>query len=103
MSDDPKDVGRRDTLKLATLAAALGAGLSVSLHAEDAEAGESMLAIKFYQANGKGEAELLHSVPLPDAVSKRLLESDPSQLQWKCYSAKDAVVGAGPLPLKVRR
>jgi hypothetical protein len=101
-----KELGRRDTLRLATLAAALGAGLSVSLHADEASAADekgaaAQLQIKFYRQQQKGEALLVYTAVLPEEASKKLLEA-PGLVQWKGYS-REAVLGAGQMQFKVEQ
>jgi hypothetical protein len=101
------ELGRRDTLRLATLAAALGAGLSVSLHVDDASAADekgaaaTQLQIKFYRQQQKGEALLVYTAVLPEEASKKLLEA-PGLVQWKGYS-REAVLGAGQMQFKVEQ
>jgi len=73
MSNDAKKVGRRDTLKLATAATALSAGLGVVLDATEASA-ETVklkaaalgnLTAKLYKLNADGKAtELIETVDL---------------------------------------
>lgn len=95
------DLGRRETLRLATLAAALGAGLSVTLHAEEASADGSQLQLKLYRAQQKGDPLLVYTVNLPDDASKKLLEA-PSVVQWKMYS-KDKSIGESQVQLKLEQ
>jgi hypothetical protein len=102
-----KALGRRETLQLATLAAALGAGLSVSLHVDEANAADekggeaTQLQIKFYRQQQKGEALLVYTAVLPADASKKLLEA-PGLVQWKGYS-REAVLGAGQMQFKVEQ
>jgi hypothetical protein len=85
------EIGRRETLRLAALAAALGAGLSVSLHVDEASAEGSQLQFKFYRAQQKG-----------DEISRKLLEA-PGLVQLKCYGQKDSLVGASQMQFKVEQ
>ncbi len=104
MSDDKKEVGRRETLQLAALTAALGAGLAVSFHASDADAeGAPQPQLKFYPAQQKGEPQLVHSLLLPADVTKTLSEIDPAQIQLKYYgSQKEApLLGATQVQWKL--
>jgi hypothetical protein len=102
-----KELGRRETLQLATLAAALGAGLSVSLHVAEASAAEekgaeaTQLQLKFYRAQQKGEAQLVYATVLPVEVSKALLEA-PGLVQVKGYG-KEALLGTGQMQFKVEQ
>jgi hypothetical protein len=91
-------IGRRDTLRLATLAAALGAGLSVSLHADEAHAEGEVLQFKFYR-QVKDQAQLVYTATLPVEASKTLL-SAPGLVQVKGYQ-KDMLVGSGQMQLKI--
>jgi hypothetical protein len=86
------EIGRRETLRLATLAAALGAGLSVSLHVDEASAEGSQLQFRFYRSQKKGEPQLVYTTALPEEISRKLLEA-PGLVQLKCYAQKDALVG----------
>jgi hypothetical protein len=96
------ELGRRETLRLATLAAALGAGLSVSLHVDEASAEGSQLQLKFYRQQQKGEAQLVYATTLPEEASRKLLEA-PGLVQLKCYGQKDALIGASQLQLKIEQ
>ena len=98
-----RELGRRETLQLATLAAALGAGLSVSLHVGEAGAAEdaTQLQLKFYRVQQKGEAQLVYTAVLPEDASKKLLEA-PGLVQWKGFT-KEALVGAGQMQFKVEQ
>lgn len=80
MSNDAKKVGRRDTLKLATAATALSAGLGVVLDAGEAVAAETVklkanalgsLSAKLYKdlPDGKG-SELIATVDLSAFAGK---------------------------------
>ncbi|HEX3773273.1 MAG TPA: hypothetical protein VHV51_02355 [Polyangiaceae bacterium] len=96
------EIGRRETLRLATLAAALGAGLSVSLHVDEASAAEgAQLQIKFYR-QVKGEAQLVYTAALPEDAGKKMLEA-PGLIQLKCYQQKEALVGASQMQLKIEQ
>lgn len=104
MSDDKKEVGRRETLQLAALTAALGAGLAVSFHASEADAdGNPQLQLKFYRSQQKGEPQLVHAITLPDDVTKKLAEIDPAQVQIKWYGTqKEApLLGASQVQWKL--
>jgi hypothetical protein len=96
------DVGRRETLQLATLAAALGAGLSVSFHADPASAdGAQQLQFKFYrqQQKGEGEMDLVYTATLPEDVSQKLLGAFQGRLQLKCYGTD--LLGSSSMQVKV--
>lgn len=95
------ELGRRETLRLATLAAALGAGLSVTLHVEDAHADGTQLQLKLYRPQANGEAQLVYTTNLPDDASKRLLTA-PGLVQWKLYS-KDKSIGEAQVQLKLEQ
>jgi hypothetical protein len=96
------EIGRRDTLRLATLAAALGAGLSVTFHTEGASAeGAQQLQLKFYRQQQKGEPLLVYAATLPEEASKKLLEA-PGLVQWKCY-AKESLLGTSQMQLKLEQ
>jgi hypothetical protein len=96
------ELGRRDTLRLATLAAALGAGLSVSFHTDEASADAAQqLQIKFYR-QAKEQSQLVHTAVLPPEVSKRLLEA-PGLVQFKCYSSPGDLLGASQMQLKLEQ
>ncbi len=95
------DIGRRETLRLATLAAALGAGLSVTLHVDEAHADGTQLQLKLYRAQQKGDAQLVFSANLPEDASKRLLEA-PGLVQWKLYS-KEKSIGESQVQLKLEQ
>jgi hypothetical protein len=96
------EIGRRETLRLAALAAALGAGLSVSLHVDEASAEGSQLQFKFYRAQQKGDPQLVYATLLPDEISRKLLEA-PGLVQLKCYGQKDSLVGASQMQFKVEQ
>jgi hypothetical protein len=96
------DVGRRETLRLATLAAALGAGLSVSFHTEPASAdGAHQLQFKFYREQQKGKSDLVlaFTATLPEEASKKLLEAPGGRLQLKCFSTE--LLGTSQMQIKV--
>jgi hypothetical protein len=96
------DIGRRETLQLATLAAALGAGLAVSFHAEPASAdGAQQLQFKFYREQEKGRTDLVlaFTAALPEDASKKLLSAPGGRLQLKCYGTE--LLGASPMQIKV--
>src|ERR1700759_3614967 len=96
------ELGRRETLRLPTLAAALGAGLCVSLHVDEANAVEgSQLQIKFYR-QFKDDSQLVYTATVPDEVSKKMLEA-PGLVQIKCYQQKEALVGASQMQLKLEQ
>jgi hypothetical protein len=96
------EIGRRETMRLATLAAALGAGLSVSLHVENASAEGAQLQLKFYREQQKGDALLLYTTALPEEVSRKLLEA-PGLVQLKCYGQKESLVGSSQMQFKVEQ
>jgi len=98
------DVGRRETLRLATLAAALGAGLSVSFHSDPASAeGAQQLQLKFYreQQKGGGEAQLVYTATIPEDASKKLLEAPGGRLQLKCFS--NELIGTSQMQIKIEQ
>ncbi len=108
-------IGRRDTLRLASAAAALGAGLGVVLKARDALAGEpipvvpgGMVQDKQLVLNGgqqlkiesyknlraeKGQlqikltqnGQLLYAATVPEEIGQLLMSAPGGQLQFKMY------------------
>lgn len=101
-SDDAGEtMGRRETLRLATLAAALGAGLSVTFHLEDAQAEGAVVQLKLYRNQQKGD-ELVHTANLSPELSKAILGGAAGSYQWKAY-AQNSLIGAGPMQFKVQQ
>ena len=100
-NSEGKEMGRRETLRLATLAAALGAGLSVSFHTDVASAeGAQQLQLKVYR-QAKGESILVFATTLPEQASKQLLDA-PGLVQLKCFG-KEAQLGASQMQLKLEQ
>lgn len=104
MSDegDPKGVGRRETLGLATLVAALGAGLAVSFTTSDAEAqSENLLQLKIYRANQK-ERGLVQTITLTAESSKLLTDAGMAQIKFFSLAKDNPELGeSGLVQLKM--
>lgn len=93
------DVSRRDALKLAAGAAALGASLGIpraalALSAEGAPAYEFYL--KFYQAG-----RLVQSVPMNAELSE-LMATSPGSVVGKFWRSPTEVVGSVSIPPEVQ-
>jgi hypothetical protein len=112
-------IGRRDTLKLASAAAALGAGLGVLLDAADATAADAVVApatlnpnatlqvkldtyqqlkldrglvqFKFWSQAG----QLLYAANLPEDVGRNLVNAPGGLVQFKFYQSVPAVDAKG--------
>ena len=111
---DEKKVTRREAVKLAGIAAALGAGLGISGEADGQgllQHKGSALQFKFYSIpDAAGKQELLLAVPAPAMLQKKLHEDGQVQIKLTLGSrgqtrlpAVQKVIGEATLQVKIDR
>ena len=92
-----KTVSRREAMKLAGIAAALGAGLGVATEAEAGQT-DAMLQFKFYTVPDRaGKQEYLFGTRVPPVIQKKILVA--GQVQVKIEQTSPTALPAVQRPI----